>query len=116
MHDIQDMIIKRITALRLQKGENEGTYISEKELSRAIGKSSSYFSAINQNKSVPPVKVIIDICKYFEISLHDFFQEDDPNPMLTNLIHQKFSKCTEKDQKLIVDIIQSLSEKNKDVD
>lgn len=63
--DSQVYILKRITQLRLKLD------VSEKRMSRELGKSASYLSSLFHSKGLPSLWVLIDICDYFDISLKE---------------------------------------------
>ena len=66
---------KRITELRLARG------ISEYQMSLELGLSKSYIQGITSNKNMPSVRQLYNIADYFEISLAEFFSEDNGTPV-----------------------------------
>lgn len=62
---------KRITELRLARG------ISEYQMSLELGQSKSYIQGITSGKNMPSVKQLFNIADYFDISLAEFFAEND---------------------------------------
>ena len=61
----------RITALRMQAG------ISEREMSLALGHSSSYINGISSGRISPSLKEFLFICEYLEVSPSVFFLNTD---------------------------------------
>lgn len=103
MKQIEEIILDRITQLRIQKD------VSEKQLSREIGRSTSYLSAMNQNKSMPSLHSIIAICKYFNITLSEFFDFDSNKyPEYINEIIQKVKKLDMAQIKTLSDLLDSM--------
>lgn len=103
MKPIEEIILDRITDLRIQKG------VSEKQLSRDIGRSPSYLSAMNQNKSMPSLHSIIAICKYFNITLSEFFDFDSNKyPEYINEIIQKVMQLDITQIKTLSDLLDSM--------
>jgi transcriptional regulator with XRE-family HTH domain len=49
--------------------------ITVKALSKAIGKSNSYISNVVTNEIKIPAYAVQDICDYFGITMHEFFDE-----------------------------------------
>lgn len=107
-------ILSRITSLRTKQGIKAGKYLSEKQLSRDIGKSDSYLSTLNSNKTLPSMKTIIRLCEYFDISLFDFFLEEEDNPVFARTLYRELRQCSEDDRELITKLIHSLSGKKAD--
>ncbi|MCD8118900.1 MAG: helix-turn-helix transcriptional regulator [Lachnospiraceae bacterium] len=66
----------RITALRMKKG------VSEYEMSKALGKSSCYIQGISSGKALPSMDSFLCICEYLEISVRDFFDMEEKEPVL----------------------------------
>jgi len=61
----------RVVAIRQQKG------LSQYKLYQLAGISQATLSDIESSKKVPTVTTLAKICKALEISLSDFFAEDD---------------------------------------
>lgn len=90
MEDMEEKILERITQLRLQKD------ISEKKISRDIGKTSAYLSSMNKNKSMPSLRTLITICEYLGVSLSEFFDFlDNPYPIKINEIKNELLQFSE---------------------
>lgn len=87
---MEDKILDRITQLRMQKN------ITEKKISRDIGKTSTYLSSMNKNKSMPSLRTLISICDYLGVSLSEFFDfTDNPYPIKINEIRNELLKFNE---------------------
>ncbi len=109
--DETSYILSRITRLRTKQGVKAGKYLSEKQLSRDIGKSDSYLSTLNSNKTLPSMKTIIRLCEYFDISLFDFFLEEEDDPVFARTLYRELRQCSEDDRELITKLIHSLAGK-----
>ena len=104
---MEDQILDRITQLRMQKN------ISEKKLSRDIGKTATYLSSMNKNKSMPSLRTLISICDYFGVSLNDFFDfTNNPSPIKINEIKNELLKFSENELETLLRFLQEIN-KNK---
>lgn len=72
----EEFIRNRITQLRTEKG------ISEYRMSLDLGHSKNYIRNITSGNAMPSVSELIYICKYFNISLKAFFDDEIKNPLL----------------------------------
>lgn len=70
--DYEDFIRARITELRLKKN------VSEHKMSMDLDKSGSYIRGITNGLSMPSVKELMRIIKYFEMTPHEFFLPTEP--------------------------------------
>ncbi len=87
---MEDKILNRITQLRMQKN------ITEKKISRDIGKTSTYLSSMNKNKSMPSLRTLISICDYLGVSLSEFFDfTNNPYPIKINEVRNELLKLSE---------------------
>ena len=66
---LQIYISNRIYNLRISKD------ISARELSIYLNKSPCYINKIENCKSFPSMRVLCEICSFFNISVKDFFNE-----------------------------------------
>ena len=70
--DYEDFIRVRITELRLKKN------VSEHKMSMDLDKSGSYIRGITNGLSMPSVKELMRIIKYFEMTPYEFFLPTEP--------------------------------------
>lgn len=104
MDKIEEVILNRITQLRIQKD------ISEKQMSRDIGKTPSYLSSMNKNKSIPSMLTLIAICDYFEVTLGEFFDfEGNPYPLKVNAIRNELLHLDEGELDIILSLVRSMN-------
>ena len=66
----EKFISERITELRLKKD------VSEYQMSLDLGKNKSYIQNISSGRSLPSMSQFYEICRYFEITPQEFFDED----------------------------------------
>lgn len=102
---MEDKILDRITQLRIQKN------ITEKKISRDIGKTSTYLSSMNKNKSMPSLRTLISICEYLGISLSDFFDfTNNPYPIKINEIRNELLKFSESELESLLLFLREINE------
>lgn len=105
MRKIEEQILNRITQLRIQNG------VSEKQLSRAIGRSPSYLSAMNNNQSMPSLRSIVAICDYFNITLYDFFSFDQNQyPGIINDLCKQAKTLNQEQIEILIKLIKSINQ------
>lgn len=61
---------KRLTELRLAKG------VSARDMSLSIGQSPNYINTIENNRSIPSMKMFFHICEYLGVTPEQFFDEE----------------------------------------
>ena len=95
----------RITQLRRQKG------VSEYKMSYDLGKSRGYINNISSGKSLPSMTEFFSICKYFNITPVDFFNEGIQNPGLLSETLAGLERLEEEDLMLIYRTVTRLLKK-----
>ena len=95
-------IAKRITQLRLKKG------VSARSMSLSIGQNPVYINNIESGKALPSVLGLLYICDYLQITLKEFFDEENQNPEKLNEIISLLKKLNDEQLKLVIDVIQGL--------
>lgn len=98
-----DFIRNRITELRLKKG------VSEYQMSYDLGHGRSYIYNISSGKSLPPMSEFLEICKYFQITPNQFFDESIENPALLQSAIEELKKLNDDDIMLIISNIRRLT-------
>ena len=93
--DFSLFIRNRITQLRLQKN------VSEYEMSLALGQSKGYIQNITSGHNLPLMENFNDICKYFEITPEEFFDEQIKNPTAAKQILHHIERLFGKDMDTI---------------
>ena len=110
LEKLEKKILDRVTQLRMQKD------ISEKQLSRDIGKSPSYISSMNKNQSMPSLLTLKTIWEYLDVSLSDFFDFDDNTyPVKINRIKLELLKLDDEELDIILALTHNMN-KHRDVE
>lgn len=104
----EQFIRERITLLRLQKE------LSEYQLSLDLGRSRGYINNISSGKTLPSMAEFLNLCEYFHITPKEFFDTENPNPLVSHELHHLFLMLDSDEQLLILNLVKRLSEK-KDV-
>ncbi len=74
-------IAERITQLRMARN------ISEYQMSLELGHSKSYVQSITSGKMMPSVKQLFNIVDYFDMSMSEFFdEENDTSPTVQKAV------------------------------
>ena len=98
-----EFIRNRITQLRLQKG------ISEYQMSYELGHCKSYMYNISSGKSLPPMAEFLKICRYFQITPSQFFDESLETPALLQTAIEGLKDLSDDDLLLIINMIRRLA-------
>lgn len=94
---------ERITRLRMKKG------VSEYKMSYDLGHSRGYVNNISSGKALPSMQEFFAICDYFDLTPAEFFNTDVADPLVFSEINELLRKLSEKDMKLVLDLIQRLA-------
>lgn len=70
-----DFIAKRIAQLRYEKN------ISARDMSLSLGQSAGYINNIENKKSLPSMKMFLEICDYLEVTPKEFFSDEVASPV-----------------------------------
>lgn len=95
----------RITQLRLKKD------VSEYQMSYELGHSRGYVYNISSGRALPPMKEFFAICDYFGITPAEFFDTEEQNPELIRNAVEGMRALSEKDQLVILGLINRFKEK-----
>lgn len=98
-------IATRIYNLRAVKGK------SARELSLALGQNPNYINLIESGKNYPSIQSLNYICNYFNISLKDFFDEDNNAPLLLNETLLEFRKLDAEYLELFTKLAKKINKK-----
>ena len=98
-------ISKRIAQLRMLKD------VSARDMSLSIGQANNYISNIENEKALPSIQGLFYICEYFDISLKDFFDEENKSPALLNALIKEAKVLTPKALEHCLGLIHELKEK-----
>ena len=97
----ESYIAKRITQLRMARN------ISEYQLE--LGHSKSYIQSITSGKSKPSTQELFNIADYFNMSLSEFFDEENVESPTVQKAIDAIRKLSEQDAALALAMIQRLS-------
>lgn len=97
-----DYIRQRITQLREQKG------VAEYRMSMELGHSRNYIHNITNGKSRPSIEEFLYICEYLGVTPAAFFEEKDPQPLLTQQAIDGMNALSEKDRIFVLSLIERL--------
>lgn len=98
----EEFIRNRITQLRIQKN------VSEYQMSYDLGHSRGYVYNISSGKALPPLKELLSICDYFEISPQLFFDEQAEHPELLQKAMDGMKNLNKNDLLLVLSLIDRL--------
>ena len=98
----ESFVRERITQLRLRKG------VSEYQMSYDLGHSRGYIYNISSGKALPPMKEVLAICDYFEITPQQFFDTSSQNPELLQKALEGMRQLSESDMLMLLGLINRL--------
>ena len=90
----ESYIAKRITQLRMARN------ISEYQMSLELGHSKSYIQSITSGKSKPSTQELFNIADYFNMSLSEFFDEENVESPTVQKAIDAIRKLSEQDASL----------------
>ena len=99
----ESYIAKRITQLRMARN------ISEYQMSLELGHSKSYIQSITSGKSKPSTQELFNIADYFNMSLSEFFDEENVESPTVQKAIDAIRKLSEQEAALALAMIQRLS-------
>lgn len=95
----ENFIRKRITELRLKKGD------SEYRMSTFMGKSKGYIQGISSGRSLPSMSEFLYMCEYFGITPKQFFDNEAENPVLINEAVAIMQDMNDDDLKAVIGLL-----------
>lgn len=105
--DYLNFFYQRLNKLRTLKG------ISARDMSLSLGQSESYINKIENRKALPSMSVFFYICDFLEIHPKDFFDDNQDNPFVSEMLSEKFSALSTEQQEHLVTLIDDLLKVNK---
>lgn len=99
----ESYIAKRITQLRMARN------ISEYQMSLELGHSKSYVQSITSRKSMPSAQELFNIADYFDMTLSEFFDEENEISPTAQKAINAIRKLNEQDAALVLAMIRRLS-------
>lgn len=98
----EKFVAERITELRLRKN------ISEYQLSLDLGKNKSYIQNISSGRSLPSMRQFYEICRYFDITPQEFFDERLHNLPLYQKADDLLKQLDDDDMMAVIAILKRL--------
>ena len=85
--------------------------ISARKLSLILGMSSEYINQLENGRLMPSFEFIMDFCDYFEISMSEFFDEQNLRPVENKNLIKKLNKLSLDELKQIENLIDLINSK-----
>ena len=101
----EKFVAERITELRLRKN------ISEYQLSLDLGNNKSYIQNISSGRSLPSMSQFYEICRYFDITPQEFFDEGLHNLPLYQKANDLLKQLDDDDMMAVIAILKRLTAK-----
>ena len=98
----ENYIRERITSLRIEKN------VSEYKMSLDLGHSKGYIQSITSGRAMPSITEFMYICDYFGITPSQFFDENNPYPVMINRIIEHLQNLNQRDLELILSVSKRL--------
>lgn len=95
----------RLAQLRTKKG------VSQREMSLGIGQNVNYINHIETNQGAPSLAGIIYICEYLGITLSEFFDFDNNNPVKLKKINEYLKKLDDEQLEMVENLVKNLANK-----
>ncbi|WP_051234208.1 helix-turn-helix domain-containing protein [Butyrivibrio sp. NC3005] len=99
---------QRIKYFRTLKG------YSVNKLANLSGISQSYLRAIEIEKKNPTIQLLALLCEQLDISLKEFFEDDDENSFSSDPIFEKIYKLSPPQRKTLADFLDTIVKKEED--
>lgn len=99
----ESYIARRITQLRMARN------ISEYQMSLELGHSKSYVQSITSRKSMPSAQELFNIADYFDMTLAEFFDDENETSPTAQKAIRAIRKLDERDAELALGLIQRLT-------
>ena len=102
----EEFIRNRITKLRMLKN------VSEYQMSLDLGHSKSYIQSISSGRALPSMSEFISICEYLGVTLKEFFDDENSDPVLHREFIDALNEISDSDANLILELIKRLKNKS----
>ena len=99
----EQLFAERLSTLRTQKN------VSAREMSLSLGQNSSYINRIENNHTLPSMRLFFYICEYLEITPKEFFDTEVSNPVLMNEIIDELKKLNTSQLNTILAVAKGLN-------
>ncbi len=102
----KDDFIKRLTELRLARGE------SARDMSLSMGQSPNYINNIENGKSLPSLQTFFYICDYLDITPMEFFNTEVQSPVALNELNNVAKGLSPQEIEHLIAIIKDIKNKH----
>lgn len=96
--ELKEYFVKRLIELRQQSG------VSARDMSLSLGQSAGYINKIETQQNLPSLTGFFYVCDYFNISPHNFFDEEELPPEIIG-IFVKLKKLSPNELKAVEGIL-----------
>lgn len=97
-------IREKITKLRM-----ENNHLSEYQMSLELGQSKGYIQGITSGRSLPSMKMFLNICEYFNIQPSEFFEDSMPS-VTERQLRKEIRKLTDEDMLHLLYVVKKMNE------
>lgn len=97
-----EFIGNRIAMLRTKKD------ISARDMSLSLGQSQSYINNIENKKSLPSMRMFLEICGFLEVTPKEFFDENISDPWDLKEAQELLRSLSPKQLRLISEILKEM--------
>lgn len=94
---------QRIATLRNAKK------ISARNMSLDLGQSSEYINQIENGRNFPSLEGLLNICEYFNISIAEFFDEQNVYPLQYKQLINELNKLDNSELDLIIELVKLIT-------
>lgn len=98
----EDLFYDRLIKLRTEKG------VSAREMSLAIGQSSSYINGLENRNGFPSMQVFFYICEYLGVTPSEFFDDSNGHPLEYRDLLENMNALDEENRRNVLAIIKGL--------
>ena len=85
--------------------------ISARKLSFELGQSSEYINQIENGKCLPSIEGLVNFCDYFNISLGEFFNDENKYPIEYKELIKELNKLDNLELQQIIDLVKLINSK-----
>jgi transcriptional regulator with XRE-family HTH domain len=103
--DFQTNFSSRLIKLRMAKG------VSAREMSLSMGQSEGYVAQIERKHNLPSMMVFSFMCEYLGISPKDFFDDEQENPELLQVLIKKMKSFNQEELESVMSVVDIIGKK-----
>ena len=102
-----ELFVKRLTELRLEKG------VSARDMSLSLGQNAGYINNIESGKALPSMSGFFYICEYLGVTPAEFFAFDQKNIQALKRLDCYLHKLNSKQVDLLIEIAENIVDNDK---